>query len=388
MENNNTNILILNYEYPPLGGGAGVVSKYHAEGLLKKGYKVTVLTTWYKGEKEFEQKENLTIIKLKSKRKYIYKSTPDEWILWILSGKDFLSEYLKKNKFDYCFAHFALPGGEVARFIHEKFKIPYAIISHGQDIPWFFPKQMAKYHLISYFRIKKICNKSDKLILLTEAMKKNADRFMRNQKFKNTIVPNGCDTAFFFPDEKVKNNIFTILFAGRLVDQKDPFTFLKAIEKIKTEKQFQVFILGDGPLKNKMQRFVKEKRLEGKIIFKGWVDKQKMITYYQSAYVLVSSSKEEAMSIASLEALSTGIYMISTPVSGSTDLIEQNINGDFFDFGNSRQLSEKLTECINHPEKYRVNKDFLNDFRQKYDWGNVTDKLIKILTNSDIENNS
>ena len=92
------NILILNYEYPPLGGGAGVVSKYHAEGLARSGHKVTVLTAWYEGEKEEETIGNLRIIKLKSKRKYTYKSTPDEWLSWIRKSKQFLSVYLKELK--------------------------------------------------------------------------------------------------------------------------------------------------------------------------------------------------------------------------------------------------------------------------------------------------
>ena len=372
-------ILILNYEYPPLGGGAGVVSKYHAEGLAERGYKVTVVTTWFKGEKEIELKENLKIIKLKSRRKYDFKSTPDEWISWIFQSKTFLSKYLIKNRFDYCFAHFALPGGEVARFIQSKFKLPFAIISHGQDIPWFFPKQMFKYHIITYFWIKKICNKADKLILLTEAMKENADRFMGKQKTKNIIIPNGCKTKLFVPNVKNKSDIFTILFVGRLVDQKDPLTFLKAIAQIDKKLQFKILILGDGPLYKKMQTFIKNKNIEKKVNFVGWVSKQELVAYYQKAHVLVSTSQDEAMSIAALEALSTGIYMISTPVSGNTELIKQGINGDFIEFKNSLQLAQKLEQCIKNPESCIVHSDFLMKFRKKYDWENVIDELIKVL---------
>ena len=91
------NILILNYEYPPLGGGAGVVSQYHAEGLSRTNHKVTVLTAWFEGEKEIEDIGNLKIIKLKSKRRFTYKSTPDEWLSWIRKSKQFLNKYLKEN---------------------------------------------------------------------------------------------------------------------------------------------------------------------------------------------------------------------------------------------------------------------------------------------------
>lgn len=384
------NILILNYEYPPLGGGAGVVSRYHAEGLSKKEYSVTVLTAWFEGEKEVEISGNLKVIKLKSKRKYTYKSTPDEWLSWIKKSKLFLKEYLKKNKFDYCFAHFALPGGEVAKYINKKFKIPFAVISHGQDIPWFFPKQMFKYHLVTYFWIKHICTHADKLILLTKAMKKNADRFMRGQKNKNYIIPNGCNTKIFLPDYSKRTDKLKILFIGRMVAQKDPFTFLKAITLLKEEigNNFSVSILGDGPMRKKMEKYAGDQRLNDVISFKGWVTKDVMLHEYQSAHLQVISSKAEAMSIAALESLCSGLYVISTPVSGNTDLIKKGVNGNLFRFCNKNDLYEKVLFFYKEKFKkqYTISENFLNDFRKKYDWSNIVNKLADILPENIAQN--
>ncbi len=373
------NILILNYEYPPLGGGAGVVSQYHAEGLSKLGHKVTVLSAWYKGEKEIEEISNFKIIKLKSKRRYTYKSTPDEWLSWIRKSKSFLKSYLQKNSCDFCFAHFALPGGEVAKFINEKFNIPFAIISHGQDIPWFFPKQMFKYHILTYFWIKSICKKADKLILLTEAMKKNADRFMGKDQYRNIIIPNGCEIKSFFPNYTKRTKKIKILFIGRLVSQKDPFTFLKSINIIhkKLGEAIEVNVLGDGPLIKKMKSFVKKNDLSRIIQFKGWVSKEEILQEYQSAHIQVISSKAEAMSIAALESLSSGVYVISTPVSGNTDIIEEGINGELFPYSNYEILAKKLEEYYRtkFTENYTIPDNFLDNFRNKYDWNNVIKQL-------------
>lgn len=379
------NILILNYEYPPLGGGAGVVSKYHAKGIAAAGHNVTVVTTWFEGEKELFTNGNLTIIKLKSKRRYDYKSTPDEWISWIVKSKKFLSNYLKDNKIDYCFAHFALPGGEVARYINRKFKIPYSVISHGQDIPWFFPKQMFKYHLFTYFWIKKICNRAHKLILLTNAMKLNADKFMGKSKLKNIVIPNACETEIFKPDYSKKSTKFKIIFVGRLVAQKDPFTFIKAVKILSQIKElnFEVNILGNGLLLNKMKKFVAENNLTEIVNFKGWVSKTEILEEYQSSHLQVISSKAEAMSIAALESLSTGLYVISTPVSGNTDIIDEGVNGEFFNFGNSLELSQKIIDFFNNKfiNNYKVDEVFLENFRIKYDWKNVVNQLSNIIKN-------
>lgn len=374
-------ILILNYEYPPLGGGAGVVSQYHAEGLAKIGHKVTVVTTWFEGEKEIENGDNFKIIRLKSKRKYSYKSTPDEWISWISKSKKFLKDYLKLNEQDYCFAHFALPGGEVAKFLKKEFHLPYAIISHGQDIPWFFPKQMLKYHIVTYFWIKQICKKADKLILLTEAMKKNADKFMGKHKKKNIIIPNGCETSNFYPDYKKRSTKLKIIFAGRLVAQKSPFVFLKAIKLLKEKigSEFLVNIMGDGDLKEQMQQFVTENNLGNEVNFKGWVNKKEMLAEYQSAHVQIMSSAAEAMSIAALESLSTGVYLISTPVSGNTDIIQENTNGELFPFKDSELLAKKLAKYFRDKfeDNYTTPNNFLTDFRANYDWKNIVSEIDK-----------
>lgn len=374
-------ILILNYEYPPLGGGAGVVSQYHAVGFAKLGHKVTVVTTWFEGEKNIESNKNLTVIKLKSKRRYSYKSTPDEWISWIYKSKKFLKDYLKSHKYDFCFAHFALPGGEVAKFLNNEFDIPYAVISHGQDIPWFFPKQMLKYHIITYLWIKQICKKADNLILLTEAMNKNADRFMGKYKNKNLIIPNGCETSVFFPDYKKRSKKFKIIFAGRLVTQKSPFVFLKALKLLKEKigDTFIVNIMGDGDLKQQMQQYVQKNGLTNEVNFNGWVNKKEMLAEYQSAHVQVMSSSAEAMSIAALESLSTGVYLISTPVSGNTDIITEGTNGELFPFANSEILAKKLENYFieKYAENYSVPDDFLNNFRINYDWNHIVREIDK-----------
>ncbi len=375
-------ILILNYEYPPIGGGCGVVSKYHAEGLAMLGNQVTVLTTWFNGEKEEEKIDNLTIIKLKSKRKYIHKSTFPEWISWIKKAKEFLNIHLQSQSYEYCFAHFALPGGEVARFIHRKFKIPYSIISHGQDIPWFFPKQMFKYHLITYLWIKKICIESEKLILLSQAMKKNADRFMGKYSAKNKIIPNGCDCIKFTYDYAKRAFPLKILFVGRLVEQKDPMTFLRAIKILKQKNSFPFIanVLGDGPLLQKMKTFCFQNHLDQIVEFKGWVDKEEVLLHYQSSDLKIISSKAEAMSIAALEAVSTGLYIISTPVSGNTDIIEAGINGDFINFGNEIELAERISDFYMHKYllNYVVPEVFLNQFKLKYNWNFISKEIYKV----------
>lgn len=376
-------ILILNYEYPPLGGGAGIVTKYQAEGLSKLGHKVTVVTTWYSGQELIEEKKNLKIIRLKSRRKSIFKSNPVEMISYMIEANSFLDKYCKKIKFDICLAHFTLPSGKIALNLKKKYNIPYIIVSHGHDIPWFFPKQMLKLHLMTYPIIKKICHEASKIVLLTRDMKKNADRFTSNSK-KNVVIPNGCDASFFKYSKKRERKKFRIMFVGRLVEQKDPLTFLRAMKEI---NKYQIPIIaeiyGDGPLREKMEKFTKTNNLTTKVNFKGWVSKEEIRKAYQSTNLQVVSSLSEAMSIAVLESLSCGQYIISTPVSGNTDVIREKVNGEFFNFKDYKELASKIRKYYsNRFRKNRiVSKREVQKLRDEYDWENIIKRYNSLVNN-------
>lgn len=383
-------ILMLNYEYPPLWWWAWVCTQYQSELLAKLGYKVIVVTTWFEWEKEYEQKENLEIYRLKSLRKYKHKSGMLEKLDWVFKTKKFLQAFLEWKKIDLVFWNFTILWWEVGYFLKKKYSIPYIILSHWHDIPWFFKKQMFFYHIITYFWIKKVCKYADKIVLLTKDMKKNADNFLPNEVEKNIIIPNGCEINIFTPNNDTKSKIFNIIFVGRLVEQKDPMTFLKSIKLLKDNYNFDfsVDILWDGPLKKEMEEFVFTNNLQKNITFHGWVSKREMLKYYQSANLQIISSLAEAMSIATLESLSTGQYILSTPVSGNVDMIEKDINGDFFDYGNTKELSEKIYEYYENKfqKSYTIDEKYLVNFRKKYSWEEIVkvyDDLIVNLTSNE-----
>ena len=377
------NILILNYEYPPLGGGAGVVTRYHAEGLAKLKNNVTVVTTWFEGEKEDNEKDKLRIIRLRSKRAAHHQSNPSEMLSWYFNAKKFLKTHCLINKFDLCLSHFTIPGGLLGIWLKKQFRIPYYIFSHGHDIPWFFPRQMLIYHLFLYRKIKKILDQSERNFLHTSEIKTSADNIIGQENaIKNTILPNGCDSSVFKPPVSSTSFGFKILFVGRLVSQKDPFTFLKAIKLFsENRKDFKVNILGDGKLKEGMEKYVEENGLKGIVNFCGWVSKERMINEYQSASLQVAPSKVESMSISLLESLFCGTYVIATPVSGNRELISDGINGEIVGYNNSEEIANKIDSFfIRKAERqFEIPEKFLFEFREKYDWNSIVGRLNEIL---------
>jgi len=368
-------ILVLNYEYPPLGGGAGVITQHISEGLARLGHKITVVTSWFENLPETEEQDNLKILRLKSKRKFTYRSNVFEMLSWAKFSKRFLVNYLTENSFDLCFANFAIPGGLVALYLKNNFNLPYTIISHGHDIPWFCKKEMFWFHLVLYPIIKNVCKKSELNFVQTGEMKINIDHFLgKKHAMKNIVIANGCDTQLFFPDTTKNSSLYKIIFSGRLVKQKDPFTFLLAL-KLLSEKniQFSVTVFGDGPLRKSMEKFVAENQLSEFVHFAGWVTKQKLAEEYRSSDLFVQTSIHEAMSIAIMEALASGTYVFCTSVGINSDLINDGMNGEIIPFSNPLILAEKLAAFYNNKflKQYHVDPDTTEKFHSAYDWKHI-----------------
>jgi len=370
-------ILVLNYEYPPLGGGAGVITQNISEGLAKKGHKITVLTTWYKGEEEDITNENLRIIRLKSKRKDIFQSNPREMISWMMKSKSFLKKHLVTNKYDICFANFSLPGGEVAYSMKLQFGLPYVLMSHGHDIPWFMPEQMMWYHAITYHWIHKICQQSKRNYVQSQDMKDNIDAFLGKFASKNKIIHNGWNSSIFKPDYSKKSKEFTLLFPGRLVKQKDPISVLKALKIISQSiPKLKLIILGDGKLRENMESYVKTNKLSDKVIFKNWVSKAEMLEEYQKASATILPSLNEGMSIATLEALACGQYVFATKVSNNESLITPGINGEFINKKDPKDIADKILSFYNEKflKSYLIDTDELNKYHHLFEWENIVDQ--------------
>jgi glycosyltransferase involved in cell wall biosynthesis len=377
-------LLILNYEYPPLGGGAGVCAQYHAKGLEKLGHQVTVITTWFGGEEKQENQGNLTLIRLKSRRKKKYRSNPLEMLSWAIQAYRYILKSCMYKQVDLVMAHFAIPGGLVALPLKFRFKLPYMIVSHGQDIPWFCPRELFFYHLLFYLPIMFICRNAEKITVLSGKRLGDARSLVGRAHFnKLHIVPNGCDTEFFSPCPEMKEkNVLDLIVVGRLTHQKAPFTILWAMKSLNQESiPFRLTIIGNGPLQNAMVRFVRVHQLEGKVAFAGWISKMELRTYYRQSHIMLVGSSDEGMSLAILEALSTGLYIIATRVSGSDKYITEGLNGDLIPVNDAVSLAEKIETY--YREKFLCNYSIpvsvLNQVRKNVSWDTVVETYNNLL---------
>ncbi len=133
-----------------------------------------------------------------------------------------------------------------------------------------------------------------------------------------------------------------LLFVGRISDQKNLPILLYGIKKAKTD--YYLTLIGEGPEETKLKRIVRENGLKEKVHFVGWSDDPWKATGQKG--FLVMSSLYEGFPVTAIEALLSGMPVISTPVDGIVEIIKPGVNGFLYPQGDSDGLAEVLDYIV------------------------------------------
>lgn len=306
-------ILMLNHEFPPLGGGGAHVTKSLAEELVKLGHKVDVVTMGFKGLKQKEEINGVNIYRAPSIRKKRDICQTREMLSYCYSAHQFLAKLLTKNKYDINHAHFIIPAGIISYF--NKRKIPYIITSHGSDVPRHNPNKFSFQHELLKPFWRKIVNNANKVITPSNYLK---NRILKNVDTDNVmVIPNGFDIDSFNFNPKKKEK--KILLVGRLFEFKGFQYFIEAIKDL--DINYEINIVGEGPYKEALVD--KAKPIKTKVNFLGWLDNNspEFREVYETSTIFVHPSSAESFGIVLLEAMSAGCAIITTNTTGCSEVV-------------------------------------------------------------------
>ncbi|OED46077.1 hypothetical protein AB832_01060, partial [Flavobacteriaceae bacterium (ex Bugula neritina AB1)] len=190
------------------------------------------------------------------------------------------------------------------------------------------------YNLKFYLSKKKwvgryLYGSAKELIGVSEAI---VDRFKREYKIKKGVcIYNAFDESRILKlsEEKVLLPEGTyILSYGRIVDTVKDYTFLvnAYAQSILPGKNIKLYILGDGPDKNKIQNLVKELALEDLVIFNGFTSNP--FPYVKKACFTTLTSNYEGFSMVLIESLALGVPVVSVDCkSGPSEVVVSGRNG-------------------------------------------------------------
>lgn len=360
-------ILMLNYEFPPLGGGAAPVSKELAMHLAKRGYEVDVVTMGFRNLPAYEVISGVNIYRVKCLRTSQSFCQPWEQYTYLLSARKLIRKLMNEKMYDFCHVHFVVPTGILGLSIKKRYGLLYVITAHGSDVEGYNTKisNRAMHRFIRPIWKKIIENGEYSVAPSNYLLKMMKNRFPGGVY---SVIPNGIDLEKFRIDNSVKKEK-RILFSGRLQKSKNVQTILRAVSQINM-KDWVFEILGDGPYRRELEQLAGELGISGSVRFQGWVSNgsEKHISSFQRAALFISESYFESFGVAVVEAVASGCSIILSDIEAHRMLVAER--ECFTDPDNIELLAEKIRDFIDGKEKFQVDVAQI----EKYEWERVTDQ--------------
>jgi glycosyltransferase involved in cell wall biosynthesis len=227
------------------------------------------------------------------------------------------------QKLDLIHAHYILPPGLIAVLVGILSSTKTAVTIHGSDLSILAQKPLLKQ--VTRWVLQRV----DYVLVVSEAQKTKVQELGINPQ-KVTLTPNAVDVERFNPNNPLPPDVQldphknTILFVGNLVPQKGVKYLLEAkkildnhLEHDGAGRDYELIIVGDGPLKKELEGQVQEYDIEN-VVFLG--ERRDVEQIMPSADLFILPSISEGFPITILESLASGVPVVATRVGGVEEI--------------------------------------------------------------------
>jgi glycosyltransferase involved in cell wall biosynthesis len=205
---------------------------------------------------------------------------------------------------------------------------------------------------IMLLMIKKLYPKADRIIAISEGVKTSLVASGIDSS-RITVIPNFIDyqmigkppkTSFPIPMDKP-----IIVSAGRLIEQKDFATLLRAFTLVKASLDARLMIVGAGPLDRKLKAQAHGLGIARDVIFTGWIANP--FEVMKKAHLFVLCSRYEGFGNVIIEAMACGLPVICTDCPGGPrEILANGRYGKLVKIGDAKQIAESIIEVLGNPD--------------------------------------
>ncbi|MCP2500359.1 MAG: glycosyltransferase family 4 protein [Deltaproteobacteria bacterium] len=376
------NILVINYEYPPIGGGGGVLCKDISEGIAAKGHRITVVTSHYGSLRKSENLHGVDIFRVPVlMRKKQTVASMASMISFVPMCIRKVKELMKCNSYDLINTQFAIPSGPAGQYISRKYNIPNVLTILGGDI--IDPSKFLSPHntFLLNQTVRKMLFGADRVVAESTDIKRNAQKYYGFDR-QVDIVPPGIYPnthpemsrhALGLPADK-----FLFVTIGRLVKRKNLEDLLHVFQDVQKTTPSILLIIGDGPEKENLENLAKQLGIAGEIRILGRVSDAEKFQYLGVSDMYLSTAIHEGFGIVFLEAMECGLPVISYDRGGQTDFLREGKTGYLVGLGNRKNFELKIKELLNsNPLRTEIgahNKNYVKAFYIEH----IADRYISI----------
>jgi rhamnosyl/mannosyltransferase len=303
-------ILHIYKDYYPVLGGMENHIKLLAECQAQKGHETTVLVTHPTRMTHVETMKNVRVIK--AGRLTTIASTP------ISASLPFL---LSKERPDIAHLHSPYPIGELSQLYLGKAKKVF--LTYHSDV-------VRQKGLLRFYKpfLKKVLSSVNRIIVTSENYMKSSSH-LSEFMHKCTIIPLGIDLVPFLQTSPQGNDSIKekygspiILFVGKLRYYKGLQFLLEAMRDISAK----LIVIGNGPMEKEWKNLASKLEVNEKVFFLGEIGGEQLTRFYGASdiFVLPACERSEAFGLVQVEAMASGLPVISTELGTGTSFVNKH----------------------------------------------------------------
>lgn len=351
----------------PTFGGSGIVATELGKALAEKGHEIHFITYSKPVRMEWFTK-NMYYHEVSVSDYPLFEYAPYELLL---SSK--LVDVAINQKLDILHVHYAIPHASAAFSAQQILKtrnidLPFITTLHGTDIT-LLGKDKSFQPVIEF-----AINQSDSVTAVSESLKEDTYQFFDIKK-DIEVIPNFIDPSLYHFAEDIELRaqfaekdevIITHISNFRKVKRVDDV--IRIFEGVQQQLSAKLLMVGDGPELHQVKNLARELGISDKVFFLGKSKRIEQITSISDVFLLPSET--ESFGLVALEAMASGVAVVSSNVGGLPEVNKDGVTGFLNEVGDIEgmitsvltilkdkdTLARFKTNALEHSQKFELNK--------------------------------
>ncbi len=362
-------ILFCNFEYPPLGGGGGVINALLAEELATR-HTVTLLTSQGPGLERESVEGGVRVLRVPVLfRRRQAAASMISMLSYVVGAPGAGRRFLESHPHDIINTHFALPSGPVGDTLARGARIPNVLSVHGGDL--YDPSKFTSPHKHFALRawIRRLARRADAVVGQSSNTLDNLRKYY-TPELDGIRIPLGIRRPTPGVAERSEYDLpedgILLTTVGRIVGRKAIHHLLKVVDNLR-DLPLHLLIVGDGPLVPSLQEECRQRGIEEKVRFMGRVEEVDKFRILRMSDMFVSTSLHEGFGLVFLEAMACGLPVLCYNHGGQNDFLVDSTTGHLLELNDVDGFTERTRELARNAEsRERMGKENLNRVEQYF----------------------
>ena len=277
---------------------------------------------------------------------------------------------LRNNKIDYIVSFSLVPWGILGWILAKLFQKKIIIGLIGSDFNHYVEKSKGA------FIFKYILKSSNVITTTGSVMSASVEKKTKHSNVQ--IFPHCLPEDLFYDKELKKSKTLKLISISELSKNKRTIDIIQAVEKLVNKGiDVKLDVLGKGSQFENIENYIFDKNLGNYITLVGYVTDIK--TFLRKADIFVQASLKEGLSLSLIESIGMGLIPVVTQAGSEKDIIENEVNGLFFEKKNPKDLADKI-ELLCDDNKYVQFFEAVKEIKEKLKIEYATKKVEQILS--------